>query len=88
MFPLNNFIQEEYTDGQGFVSQLSDLSASAFIESSANINSKLKARIPNSRVAFGTISSVHFEQLQKSRLKSKLLKVVRYPKGALAIFQD
>ena len=54
----------------------------------ADIKSKLKARYPNSRVAFGTIPPVHFGDLQKSRLKSGLLKRAKYNSEELENFQD
>ena len=85
---INNFLQKAYLGAKGSVFRPSNLSAEAFIESLANIKSKLKARFPNSKVAFGTIPPVHFGHLQESRLKSGLLKEVHFTADEIALFQD
>ncbi|MEW8548467.1 MAG: hypothetical protein AB2693_33610 [Candidatus Thiodiazotropha sp.] len=85
---INNFIQKDYLGELGSALKPSDLSASAFIESLADIKSKLKARFPNSKIAFATIPPVHFGHLQESRLKSGLLKEARFSAEELAVFQD
>lgn len=85
---INNFIEKEYLGAQGTEFRPSQTTPEFFIESLANIKSKLKARFPNSRVAFGTIPPVHFGELQQSRLRSGLLKTAKYSAAELSEFQD
>lgn len=85
---INNFLEKEFLGEQGTEFKPSSTTAESFIETLTDIKSKLKARYPNSRVAFGTIPPVHFGELQKSRLQSGLLKSVKYSEGELSDFSD
>ena len=85
---INNFIEKEYLGHQGSVFKPSCLSAFVFIESLADIKSKLKARFPNSKVAFGKITPVYFGHLQEFRLELGLLQEPKYTADELAIFND
>ena len=85
---INNFIEKEYLGSLGSEFRPSRITVESFIETLADIKSKLKARFPNSRVAFGTIPPVSFSDLQKSRLKSGLLKSAKYSEEELNEFQD
>ena len=85
---INNFLQKENLRKQGSEFSTSSVTAGTFVETLADIKSKLKPRYPNSRVAFGTIPLVHFGDLQKSRLKSGLLKRAKYNSEGLVGLQD
>ena len=81
-------MRKNFLGEQGTEFKPSSTTAESFIETLTDIKSKLKARYPNSRVAFGTIPHVHFGELQNYRLQSGLLKSVKYSEAELSDFSD
>lgn len=84
---INNFLSKEYFNDGSVAIRPSRLSPDRFIETLADIKSRVKCRFPNATVAFATIPSVSFEHIQSYRLDSGLLRSIKYSPHEIAEFQ-